>query len=112
MKIWIYYSLVLLTSIGYIIADFGKSITQLYGVALLIALLILIILERTQNIDFITVGKFLFFPLILPAGFWVMFSGNTFGWLEHPIKITDVGFVWHAFLSCIPLLGEKNNHQT
>ncbi len=95
----VYFVLVLLASIFYLIADFGKTLTVGYGiVSTLICVLLFLGFYRNSK-KYIRLLIVLITILQLPPIFnWFIWSGSRFGFLGNSIEISFIVAVYHFII--------------
>lgn len=105
----VYWLLVCLTGAFYLFADFSKAVTKQYGLLLLIAALVLLVLVWKGKLKFSTAAKILLLPLAIPAVAWFYFTGfgmsfEIFGFVG---PVTVLGGIYHILLALFPLCIRK-----
>jgi hypothetical protein len=95
----IHISLCAIAALFYAIADFGKTITKWYGIAMLF-LLLADGLTRKFNKPFLSGLAILIATAlqIVPAFNWLYWNGAHFSFLGMTCGIGAPGFVYHAFV--------------
>ena len=90
-----YYRMVLLTSLVYVFTKTGKSISNFYGIGLLIFFMSLLLLHWRGRLSYSHIGWILLIPLSLPIPFWLIDGASMF---LGPV----LGF-WHLFVAFFPV---------
>lgn len=107
----IYFIMILLESIFYLVADFGKTLTVGYGiVSMLICILLFIAIYINSN-RFVSLLIILLTILQFPPIYnWIFWSGANFVFLKASFEISIVGAIYHILILLlgIHLLIKKN----